>query len=70
MPATNSASERAFSTLKRVKTYMRSTMKQEHLNSLMTIHAHKEKTDGLNLLSVANTLASGNETRLRELGKF
>ena len=42
MLATNSASENSFSALRRVKMYLRSTIKQEHLNSLMTLHAHKE----------------------------
>ena len=45
-------------------------MKQERLNSLMTLHALKEKIDGLSLFSVANTFLGGNETRLCELGKF
>ena len=34
MPATNATSERSFSTLRRTKTYLRSTMKQERLNNL------------------------------------
>ena len=33
MPATNATSERSFSALRRIKTYLRSTMKQERLNS-------------------------------------
>ena len=48
MPATNTTSERSFSTLKRIKCYLRSTMKQERLNSLITIHEHKDKTDNIN----------------------
>ena len=35
MPATNAISERSFSALRRVKTYLRSTMKQTRLNHLM-----------------------------------
>ena len=41
MPATNTTSERSFSALRRIKTYLRSTMKQERLNSLMVLHVHK-----------------------------
>ena len=59
MPAANSVSERSFSALRRVKTYLRSTMKQERLNSLMTLDAYKERTDGLKLSSVANTFVGG-----------
>jgi hypothetical protein len=52
MPATNSTSERSFSTLQRIKTYIRSTMRQDRLNDLMILHVHKEKTDEINLQSV------------------
>ena len=46
MPATNASSERSFSMLRCMKTYLRSTMKQERLNRIMTLHIHKELTDG------------------------
>ena len=42
MPSTNAISERSFSALRRVKTYLRSTMTQVRLNSLLTLHVHKE----------------------------
>ena len=42
MPATNATSERSFSAMQRVKSYLRSTMGQERLNHLMTLHVHKE----------------------------
>ena len=48
MPATNAASERLFSAFWRVKTYLRSTMKQTRSDHLMILHVHKEKTDSLN----------------------
>jgi len=38
MPATNSTSERSFSALRRLKTYLRTSMKQERLNNLMVLH--------------------------------
>ena len=40
MPATNSSSERSFSAMRRVKSYLRSTMTQERLNSLMILHVN------------------------------
>ena len=49
MPATNSTSERSFSAERRIKTFLRTTMTQEWLNSLMTLHVHKERTDNLKL---------------------
>ena len=54
MPASNAMSERSFSTLRRVKTYLRSTMRQDRLNYLMILHVHKERTDALDLKEVAN----------------
>ena len=45
MPATNASSERSFSAMSRVKSYLRSTMGQERLNNFMMLHVHKEATD-------------------------
>ena len=41
MPATNAVSERSFSALKRVKTYLRSNTGEVRLNHLMLLHVHK-----------------------------
>ena len=49
IPATNATSERTFSALRRVKTYLRSTMTQTRMNSLLSLHVHKERTDALDL---------------------
>ena len=49
MPATNAYSERSFSTMRRIKTYLQSTMGQERLNHLMLLHLHKEKLDDLDI---------------------
>ena len=48
MPATNATSERSFSTLRRTKIYLRSTMKQERLNNFMILHIYSEQTDAIN----------------------
>ena len=40
MPATNSSSERSFSAMRHVKSYLRSTLSQERLNNLMILHVH------------------------------
>ena len=70
MPATNAARERSFSALRRIKTYLRSTMKQECLNSLMVLHVHKDLIDALDLSQVANEFVEGNDTRKQRFGKF
>ena len=52
-PSTNAVSERSFSVMRRIKTYLRSTMGQSRLNATMILHVHKEKTDELSLLDIA-----------------
>ena len=70
MPATNATSERSFSALRRVKNYLRTTMSQQRLNSLMILHVHKESTDTLNFQEVANEFIGDSEHRLRLFGKI
>ena len=64
MPATNATSERRFSSLKRVKTYLHSTMTQLCVNHLLILPAYSDKTDVLSLKDVANDFVSAHETRL------
>ena len=61
MPATNAVSERSFSALKRVKTYLRSTGDSR---------LHKDKTDALTLVDVANDFFGEKENRKQLFGKF
>lgn len=70
MPATNASSERTFSALRRIKTYLRTTMTQTRLNCVMVLHVHKDRTDLLELVSVANNFISENERRLCIFGRF
>ena len=70
MPATNATSERSFSALRRLKTWLRTTTTQSRLNWCMLLHIHKEKTDALQITSVANEFISRNESRVRLFGQF
>ncbi|XP_045210891.2 uncharacterized protein LOC123562315 [Mercenaria mercenaria] len=70
IPATNATSERTFSALRRIKTYLRSSMTQARLNSLMTMHVHKHRTDTLDMTSIANEFTTRNEKRRCVFGKF
>ena len=54
IPATNSTPERSFSALRRIKSYLRSTMTQARLNHLMVLHYHQDLTDELDMKQVAN----------------
>ena len=62
MPA-NASSERTFSALRRIKTYLRTTITQTRLNCVMVLHVHKDRTDLLELGSVTNDFISENERR-------
>ena len=52
LPATNASSERSFSLLQLVKSYLRATTGQGRLNHLMILSAYKESVDELNLKDV------------------
>ena len=69
MPATNAFSERSFSSLRRIKTYLRSTMHHNRLNHLMMLHVYKRLTDS-DMKSVANEFVAGSEHHLALFGKF
>ena len=63
MPATNAIGERSFSTMHRVKTYLRSTMSQKRLNLAMVLQIHKDLTDTLDLKSVCEEFISKSDYR-------
>ena len=68
MPATNAQSERSFSAVRRIKTYLRSRMSQKRLNNLMLLHVHKSETDDLDLIDVANDFIAHSEHRKQFFG--
>ena len=70
MPATNTTSERSFSALRRLKTWLQSTTCQARLNWSMILHVHKDRTDKLPMSSVANEFSSRNDSRLHMFGQF
>ena len=69
-PATNEESEMIFSALKRVKTYLRSTMGEKRLGGLMVLHVHKEETDLINIIDAANNFTTKKSSRALTFGKF
>ena len=68
--ATNATSERSFSALRRVKTYLRTTMSQTRLNHLLILHVHKEACDNLDLVQVAGDFTKDSEHRHQIFGHF
>ena len=67
MPAINAVSERSFSALCRLKSWLRTTTSQVRLNWCMILHVHKDKTDGLEMNRIANEFVSRNQSRMLEI---
>jgi hypothetical protein len=70
LPTTTASCERSFSGLRRVKTYLRSTMGQERLNSMILSSAHLDILDRISICSVANDFANVNNVRKHHYGTF
>ena len=70
IPVTTSTAERTFSTLRRLKTFLRSTMTQNRLNHVMLLHIYKEKTDKIDLTKVATKFVSVNDRRRTFFGCY
>ena len=68
VPMTSATAERTFSSLRRLKNYLRSTMTQKRLNSVLLLHVHQDRTDKLNLNSIAADFISNNERRKNYYG--
>ena len=70
LPISSATSERIFSAMRRLMTYLRSTMTEKRLNHCLLIHVHKSLTDGLDLTCVAKELISRYDERLKYFGNF
>ena len=70
MPTTSASSERSFSALRRVKSYLLTTMLNNRLNHLMTCTVHKELVKELNLKQVTNDFVNRVERRSSIFGYF
>ena len=70
VPATSCEAERSFSGLRRLKTWLRSTMTQERLNSVAVCNVHRSYIDKIDLHALANDFINVNERREQLFGKF
>ncbi len=57
-PATNCSAERSFSTLRRVKNYLRSSMKEERLNALAILNIESQITRELDYKDIIGEFAN------------
>ena len=71
-PATSGAGERSFSSARRLKTRLGSTMTQTRFSNryLTILNTHKQRTDKLYLIDVANEFSALNENRKSNFGTF
>ncbi|XP_018118612.1 uncharacterized protein LOC108716737 [Xenopus laevis] len=63
IPVTTATAERCFSSLRRVKNYLRSTMTQMKLNDLMCGYIHKDYLVQTDVVALANDFAQRNNRR-------
>ena len=66
VPASSATAERSFSCLRRLKTWLRSSMTQTRLNSVALLHAHRDVEPNLDL--VLKDFVGLNELRTRIFG--
>ena len=60
--------ERSFSTLRRLKTYLRSTQTQQRLNNLAILSTQREHAEALELAEAVNEFVSRSQTRGNKFG--
>ena len=65
VPGSSCTNERSFSVLRRLKNYLRTTMKQQRLNDLMILHVYKNLVKDLDINKMLNTFITRCEQRGR-----
>ena len=69
-PVTSATAERSFSAIRRIKTFLRTSMTHCWLNNLFLLYIHMAKTDSLDLKAVARDFVNVNSRRLHYFGKI
>ena len=70
-PASSCTAERSFSALRRMKTWLRSTMTQQRLNHVMICHVHRTRLAACSPSDIATEFINGSpETRRSVFGLF
>jgi hypothetical protein len=70
IPITSATSERTFSALRHLLTYLRSTMTEKRLNNCLLLHVHKSYTDAVDLTLVAKEFIHRQDDRVKYFGNF
>lgn len=69
-PASSCTAERSLSALRRLKTWLRTSMTQERLNHTAVCHIHRDMMEEITDEYIAKLFVSGNEERCRVFGSF
>ena len=69
-PVSSCECERSFSTLRRLKTWLRATMTQRRLNHISICHVHQEQLDNVNVQELAKLFVQKSEIRRGIFGTF
>ena len=56
--------------MRRLKTYLRSSMRQSRLNHVMLLNINREKVDQLDIDVIVDEFVVDSEHRLHQFGKF
>ena len=70
IPLTSATCERSFSTMRRLKTWLRANTVANFLNDIMFANIQKAQMDDLNIKAVAQEFANKNEERINYFGSF
>ena len=70
MPATKDVSERSFSAMRRLYTYLRTNMRSSRLNNARVSHIHKARLEQLSMVNVANDFVFESDHRKALFGRF
>jgi hypothetical protein len=69
-PASSATAERSFSSLRRLKTYLRSTCGQRRLNNLAFCHIHKDIMDSINVNELMKEFVLARDSRAVLFGRI
>ena len=69
-PASSAEAERSFSSLRRLKTWLRSTMTERRLNSVCVCHTHQDLLDSVDLRELMAVFCSRSDVRKKLFGRF
>lgn len=70
IPITSATAERSFSALRRLKSFLRTTITQKRLNDVAVLHTHQDELDKLDLKVVINEFILSNPLRQKTFALY